>query len=126
MYLGATEPRVIIRQQIEKLIVEQAIDELLEQGFWLSVNDGEEESEITNDRAKVIDAIMNTDNDYLNVHQCSNPPQESIIGWVSFVYGNDGYDVMSDYTTNLEDHLKKTQALANKIEAGEFNIVVKQ
>jgi hypothetical protein len=34
-------------------------------------------------------------------------------GWVRFVYGNDGWDVVSDYTTNLEPHMKNADKLAD-------------
>jgi len=38
-------------------------------------------------------------------------------GWVYFVYGNDGWDVVSDYTTNLEAVLKGSGELAERLEA---------
>jgi hypothetical protein len=33
------------------------------------------------------------------------------------VYGNDGYDVISDYTVNLEDHLTEAHKLSEESEA---------
>lgn len=38
------------------------------------------------------------------------------IGWVRMIYGNDGWDVMADYTTNLEDVLTDANKLADKLE----------
>lgn len=37
------------------------------------------------------------------------------IGHLYFVFGNDGWDVLADYTTNLEDLLPKTMALIDKL-----------
>ncbi len=48
------------------------------------------------------------------------------IGWVRFIYGNDGWDVISDYTTNLEPVMKLVQPLIDRLENGNFEIVVKE
>jgi hypothetical protein len=37
-------------------------------------------------------------------------------GWVRFIYGNDGWDVINDYTTNLEPVIAGVNALAEKME----------
>lgn len=42
---------------------------------------------------------------------------ERPIGWVRFVYGNDGHDVISDYTTNLESVLEPINAYAESLDA---------
>ena len=46
------------------------------------------------------------------------------IGWVYFVLGNDGYDVISDYLASslIESLVKGANELATKIENGEFEI----
>ena len=38
------------------------------------------------------------------------------MGWIKLVFGNDGYDLISDYTTNLEDFLKPINEYADKLE----------
>ena len=38
----------------------------------------------------------------------------ALYGWVFFVYGNDGYDVVNDYTINLESVMKEANELADK------------
>jgi hypothetical protein len=35
-----------------------------------------------------------------------------IKGWIHFVYGNDGYDVICDMTVSLEPYLPDTLAIA--------------
>ena len=39
-------------------------------------------------------------------------------GWVRFVFGNSGYDVINDYSTNLEKFLKPVFEIADKLENG--------
>ncbi len=114
-----TIPDGVIRRRIaiERRIVKKTIDDLLAAGFELAVHDGEEWHERTTDRAKLIDAIMNTDEDRLFVYRADGPKgRRDWFGWVFFVYGNDGWDVMSDYTVNLEDTLKPVNALADSLQ----------
>lgn len=98
-----------MRQMVEREIAEQLIKDALAAGYTLGVNDGEE---ITlrhcGSAEMVLKAMFTTDEDYLLVYDNEDA---SHFGWVRFVYGNDGYDVISDYSTNLE-HI---MAGANKI-----------
>ena len=55
---------------------------------------------------------METDDDYLFVYKAG---QSERFGWVRFVYGNDGYDVISDYTINLEKTLKGVNVFAERM-----------
>lgn len=107
MYLGtSTDSRVQKRRAVEKRIVMSAINELLGHGFYLSVFDGEEHSKPTRDKQAIVDAIMNTDEDYLNVYQpmptITNQQGIMHLGWIRFVYGNCGWDVLADNTLNIE------------------------
>lgn len=119
MYLGATSPNVKKRQAIEKRIVLSLIDELLaarsvgaQQLFMLSVDDGgDDETPATRDREAIVKAIMETDEDYLHVWFNGRR-----FGWVRLVYGNDGWDVICDYTVNLEPVMAQTIALAKQLE----------
>jgi hypothetical protein len=38
--------------------------------------------------------------------------------WIRLVFGNDGWDVINDYTINLEEDLKSTFQLADDIVNG--------
>jgi len=53
----------------------------------------------TPDSASILEHLMEVDDEHLYVFVPFNPES---VGWVYFVYGNDGYDVISDYTTGLE------------------------
>ncbi len=43
--------------------------------------------------------VRRTDEDVLHFGYDGQPS----LGWVYLVYGNDGYDVVNDYTTNLDE-----------------------
>ena len=96
------------RQRIEQTIVLTAAQALLDVGYSLGVNDGEE---VTIHHSRDLDAIQaalfTTDEDYLLVYKPVpgvNPQMLDVKfdSWVRLVYGNDGWDVISDYDTDLE------------------------
>lgn len=111
--LSAVAPAVLKRHKIERRIVLSAVDELLAHGFQLGVDDGGHELALqpTKDRQDIVDAMLNTDEDYLIAYKDGKR-----FGWIRFVYGNDGWDVICDNTTNLEPFLAKTDALAHSLE----------
>lgn len=99
------------RQQIEKRIVASAIADLLEADYEITVNDGEEDVlKRSTDPSKIASAMMSTDEDWLHVSK------EGSRGWVRFIYGNDGPDVINDYTVNLESALRRTNELAEELD----------
>lgn len=110
---------VKIRQDVEKRIARATIKGLLAAGFLITVFDGEEETVQRSRSPKVIlGAMMTTDEDYLIVF---NPGPSwrgddgRRAGWVRFVYGNSGWDVINDYTTNLESALTAANDLSEKL-----------
>ena len=42
-------------------------------------------------------------------------PAKGRVGWLHLVYGNDGNDVIADYTTNLEPQLQAVNAYAETL-----------
>jgi hypothetical protein len=57
--------------------------------------------------------MFTVDEEKLLVRKTAN--SRTFDGWVFFVYGNNGPDVINDYTTNLEPALVKTNALADRL-----------
>jgi hypothetical protein len=111
-------PAVRKRQAVEARIVKATVRTLLAAGFKLSVDDGGDELAITDSTnySAIIDALMNTDEDYLLIREESVQPKR-LIGWVRFVYGNDGWDVIADYSITLESYIgegTKVQKLVDK------------
>jgi len=103
---------VKLRIELEAKIFRKACKALIEAGYELRLYDGEEiTTPKTKDVKVMMDAQATTDEDCIFVY---NPGEKERIGWVIFTYGNDGYDVISDYTTNLEDVLKPVNDYAEK------------
>ena len=105
------------RIEIEADIVTRTVDALLAAGYALQVDDGgrpEERrpAEPTTDRAVILAELMETDEDYL---LAVTPGLAVPRGWVRFVYGNDGHDVICDYSTSLEDVLKPINEYADSL-----------
>lgn len=117
-----------LRLQMEQLIVTVLLVELFKLGYRVIVDNGEEESPALGKPENVTpeefaarvwkDHCAQTDEDRIFVVDGNKR-----IGWVYVVYGNDGWDAISDYTTKLEELLKPVQAVSDALEAGKFKIV---
>jgi hypothetical protein len=92
----------------EKTIVRKTIATLLNAGYLLNVNNGGETNELaapTRRYFEIVDAMMQADDDRLLVYRQEHTDAPIVrVGWIWFVYGNDGWDVVCDHTTNL-DHI---------------------
>lgn len=107
----SVKPRI----NIERRIVTSLVDEFLFQGFALSVDDGDGVENLavknSSNRKQILEALGNTDEDQLGVIKLGT----GCIGWIKLIYGNDGWDVMSDWHTNLDQYMPKTLALVDKL-----------
>jgi hypothetical protein len=104
-----------LRQELERRIARAAIRGLLAAGFEVSVFDGEEEAlPRTDNPGAILAAMMTTDEDYLIAHKPGAPNVRGGAGWVRFIYGNDGWDVINDYTVNLEAALTQAHKIAER------------
>lgn len=109
------------RLTVEADIVTRTVDALLGAGFFLQtdITDDARPAVPTRDREAILSEMMEVDDEYLGAFPCgllrvlNDDPRPS--GWVRFVYGNDGWDVMSDYTTNLESVLAPINAYADTL-----------
>lgn len=105
------------RLAVEQDIVEQSIKALFMAKFQVAIENGDDERlgpftyqpEIGMQASAdiVLAEMFVTDDEYLIVREDGQD-----FGWVRFVYGNSGYDVISDYTTNFEDVLSAVNAYA--------------
>jgi hypothetical protein len=97
----AVAPSVTRRQKIENRIVSRAVSALLAAGYWLAVCMGDEDEQpATTIKRKIMRDLGECDEDRIIVYS-----DKTRIGWLYLVYGNAGWDVISDYTTNLEPQL---------------------
>ena len=102
-----------LRQRVERSIVDRTVDVLLAAGYQLSVHDGEQVTvERSSDAEKIKAALMTTDEDNLLAYE--KDAEGDHYSWVRFVYGNDGWDVISDYGMSLEEVLKPVNEYAEK------------
>lgn len=103
-----------VRIKVEHDIVTRTVDVLLQQGYLLQTNQGGEGLEPvkpTADRKLILSHLNETDDELLLV----SGPEGQRIGSVYFVYGNDGWDVISDYSTNLEEVLAPVMKYAETL-----------
>jgi hypothetical protein len=101
-----------MRQMVEKEIVSQAVTDLLAAGYSLEVDIGDgPEHEPTKDRAIIDKHLFSGDEARLFVYKDGKKKPH---GWVYFVYGNDGWDVISDHSVHLEKDLAKANEIADK------------
>lgn len=97
--------------RIERAIAREVVDGLLRFGYTVDVFDGEGYAlKRSCDADAIMDALHATDEDYLYAHD-----GDRLAGWVRLVYGNDGYDVIADYTLSLTMALKGAESLADLI-----------
>ncbi len=104
---------------IQKSIIRPLVEDLLGGGFFISVNTNKAwttELEQSRDRDAILAAIFNPeidDDDYcLDCFKAAG--DEESFGMVRLIDGN-GVDVICDYSVCLEPHMKRANALADKI-----------
>lgn len=107
--MAQTQRQFELRRKAERAIAKAVVQAFLDAHFVLSVDNGGNEPgefEITksSDKAAILAAMFLTDDEYLMVHDPTTTGSQ-VIGWVRFVYGNDGWDVISDYDTNMEPYI---------------------
>lgn len=103
------------RIAVEAEIVEKTVDALLAAGYMLQTDIMEDARPHAPaaDRAAILAEMMDVDDEYLGAFQADDLGKP--LAWVRFVYGNDGYDVISDYTTNLESILAPINEFADSL-----------
>jgi hypothetical protein len=131
-----SDPGVVMRQAIERKIVVATIKALLDAGFDLAVDNGDDSGLAagwTRDADRVLSFMFDTDDVHLMARKLQSDCAAdhdackgvAYTGWVYFVYGNDGPDVISDYTANLESVLGPVNAMADRIADGCFDVEIR-
>jgi hypothetical protein len=85
------------RIRIEKEIARQVLEAGKKAGYTFAINNGGDEDEEAATVDEAMKLMFETDDETLFFMT----PDGSPVGWVYFVYGNDGWDVINDYTSNL-------------------------
>jgi len=101
------------RITIERAVFRKAVETLLAAGFELRVHEGGDWACARTTDPKVLeDAMMSTDEDRLYAFR---PDNAAPFGWVYFVYGNTGWDVVADHTAKLDAFLTPVDAYVDQI-----------
>lgn len=83
------------RQMIEKGIAKRVVRAAIEAGFTVSLHDGGEYTvKRSRKLSEVVGAMFTVDEESLEIRDSEG----GLIGTVWFVYGNDGFDAINDYT----------------------------
>ena len=103
------------RIEIEKRMLTLMVDTALSMGYKMSVDcEGEEMLEETGEKDLILEMCLDLDICHVYYHK-----DGAIVGWALLVFGNDGYDLISDHTVNLNEELQPCYNLSDKIQAGE-------
>ena len=105
---------VKMRQRVERIIARRFILDAKAAGYLFNIDNGGDDYELpqpTNNVKELLATMFATDEERLYVFK---PDQSKPFAWVYFVYGNSGWDVISDYTTNLETVMQGASKLADK------------
>ena len=123
-HTGST-PAIRRRQHTEEALVLAVAITLLDYGYLLGVNDGEETTiHHSRDINAIQKALFTTDEDYLFVYiKGDNTKDPRPQYWVKAVYGNDGWDVISDYSIRLDDVIGDRSAFAELQQWAEEGII---
>ncbi len=97
------------RRKIEEEIARQLITDGIAAGYTIAVHNGEEQFAKSTDVDALVKEMFSVDEEHLIFYKDGKR-----FGWVWMVYGNSGYDVVADYTTNLEPIMEKVDVLSNK------------
>jgi len=102
---------VWLRHRHERAIAERLVTDALAQGFQVSVNDGEGwVLKRSTDVEAVMAALFSTDEDYIRIRKDG---EQSSVGTFTLIYGNDGWDVIADWSYSAE-----TEAQMEQIQRG--------
>ena len=103
-----------IRRKLERQIAIRVVKDALAEGWLVTVDNGADEDVtlVRSDSLRaVLAAMFATDDETLSFSQDGVRK-----GWVRFVYGNSGWDVVNDYSTGIEALMEGANGLADELE----------
>lgn len=112
-YFKSLSPSVQQRITCEREIICAIAQAAIDRGLSVSVDNGETfEVERTQSVKAVFDALSTTDEDYIYIHEAGGEP----VGYFYCVYGNNGWDVISDYAW-IDTAERNTQSVMDELDA---------
>lgn len=109
----ATDADIRVRILIERAIVRQAVADILAAGLRITLTHEGDDSEavLATDLDFIMDQASACDLEGLVIHTAEG----NRVGWVQMVYGNDGWDVLSDNSTTVSPYLVGADALSQEL-----------
>jgi hypothetical protein len=103
-----------IRRKLERQIAIRVVKDALAEDWLVTVDNGGEDPALvrSDSQRAVLAAMFATDDETLSFSQDGVRK-----GWVRFVYGNSGWDVVNDYSTGIEALMEGANGLADELEA---------
>lgn len=102
------------RRLIERRIVRRLVLDMTGAGLLVSVFDGYATTvKRSRDVAQIMGALQTVDEESLTIRLA---PKGEYVGTVFLVYGNDGWDVISDYSVALTPYMAGADAEAHRLE----------
>lgn len=101
------------RRQTERRIVRKVIRAALDAGYRLNLSNGGDSyvfPEPTDSFTAVVSETMAVDSEHLYLYKDGKR-----VGWVFFVYGNEGWSVVSDYTMTLQEFMEPINAYCDNL-----------
>lgn len=104
-------------RKLENTIIRVFIREALQHGHTITVTTyGEDEITRSNKINKIVGALRSTDYDNIRVHD-----GDKYIGGGLLVWGNDPWEVISDYSVSIEDMVEPAMEKSREIETRYMN-----
>ena len=112
-----------MRIAVEQFIAQKLCETLIIAGYALTVNDGEDDVVVKScDAWTCVKAMFSTDEDTIFAYKKNEDGNFINKGFVKLIYGNDGHDVINDYSLALEHDIRPVEQWADFIEAGDYVI----
>ena len=99
-------------KEIEREVIGAFVDSALNAGYCLSVGN----AKCSTDKEQIMQEMRDGDDCIIYVKELPTEEQEykgKTIGWVFCVFGNNGWDVIHDYTNNLEHLMVNAQLISD-------------
>lgn len=101
---------VKMRQEVERKIATTFVESAIKAGYSMTVDYGDGPSVRLRTVESVLATMFQGDDDRLVLYTDQGG---TIYGWVYFVYGNEGWDCINDYSIDLEPVMSEANKIAD-------------
>ena len=100
--IAGLTPDVQRRIRMERRILRKLLTTIVQHGMWCEIDNGEECSNASNKVSYLMDFAGATDMETVGfgIEDTTQVKGYKWKGWFNLVYGNSGWDVISDYSAN--------------------------